>query len=136
MKFVRAGRLTNAIKNLKPVKEHGPWTVLCDNERFLDAAACKEQHKAAGVSLWHIPAKSPDLNPVEVVWSHLRKKLRAMDLADAMAKRPVLGKMAYKARVRRVVMTQKFQKTAGNCAKRLKKVCREVVAKKGAATSG
>ena len=43
-----------------------------------------------------IPPRSTDLRPVEKFWSWLRRKLRAMDLKDAVAKRPVLGKMAYK----------------------------------------
>ena len=62
--------------------------------------------KKDGVKLWHVPAKSPDLNPVEMVWAALRKKLRKMDLADAVAKRPVLDKSAYTARVRRVLKTK------------------------------
>lgn len=67
-------------------------------------------------------------------WSWLKKKLRSMDLADALQGRPVLGKMAYKDRVRRVLRTKKAQTTAKNCANSLRKVCREVVKKKGAAT--
>ena len=54
------------------------------------------------IQLWHTPARSPDLNPVEQVWAHLRKKLKAMDLADAVAKKPVLGKTAYMMRIRSV----------------------------------
>lgn len=131
-----SGKLVTAITNLKPVKKRGPWKVLCDNEGFLQAAVATAAHRAAGITLWRIPSKSPDLNPIERVWSHLRKKLRAMDLADAVAKRPVLGKTAYVARVKRLVKTKWFQKTSANCALGLKKVCREVVAKKGHASSG
>ena len=110
--------------------------VLCDNEKFLTARASNDAHKAVGVRLWKIPAKSPDLNPVERFWGWLRKKLRAMDLADAVARSPPLGRMAYVARVRRVVKTDKAQTVAGNHAQALRKVCREVIKKKGAATSG
>ena len=81
----------------------------------------------------HIPARSPDLTPVEQVWAHLRMKLRAMDLADAVAKKPVLGKTAYMMRVRQVVKSQRFQSMAGNVARGLRKTCREVVRKRGAA---
>ena len=87
------------------------------------------------MTLLRIPAKSPDLNPVERFWAWLRKRLRALDLADAVAKRPVLGKTAYKARVQRV-KGQKAQRVAANCAISLRKKCREVVLKKGAASSG
>ena len=64
----------------------------------------------------------------------MKKKLRSMDLADALQGRPVLGKMAYKDRVRRVLRTKRAQTIAKNCANSLRKVCREVVKKKGAAT--
>ena len=43
--------------------------------------------------------KSPDLNPVEMFWGWLRKKLRSMDLEDLRKKRRPLGKTAYTARV-------------------------------------
>ena len=112
----------------------GPWQVLCDNESFLDAAASKKAHGVKRIKLWHIPPRSPDLNPVEQVWAHLRKRLRAMDLADAVAQRPVLGKTAYRLRVRRVVKSRSFQQTAARVALGLKKTCQEVIRKHGAAT--
>ena len=133
---VRTGKVVAAIKALKPAKADGPWQVLCDNESFLTAAQSIQVHANAGIQLWQIPAKSPDLNPVERFWSWLRRKLRAMDLADAIAKRPVLGKTAYTLRVKRVLKTKKAQSVAAACAKGLRKVCREVLKKKGAASSG
>ena len=93
-------------------------------------------YRDAGVALWQIPPRSPDLNPVEKLWSWLRRKLRAMDLKDAVAKRPVLGKMAYTSRVRSVAYSQQAQRVAKACTLGLKKVCREVIRKKGAATTG
>ena len=39
--------------------------VLCDNESFLDAAPCAKAHMLKRIKLWHIPPRSPDLNPVE-----------------------------------------------------------------------
>ena len=39
------------------------------------------------------------LNPVEIFWGWLRKKLRSMDLEDMRKKRRLLGKTAYTARV-------------------------------------
>ena len=86
------------------------------------------------MKLWRIPSKSPDLNPIERFWSHLKKHLRHMDLADAVKGRPALGKTAYRQRVRRVLATKKMQKTAANCARSFRKVCKVVVEKKGRAT--
>jgi len=65
----------------------------------------------------------------------MRKQLRAMDLKDAMAKRPVLGKTAYKARVRSLARSRKLQSVASSQTLLMKKVCREVVRRKGEATS-
>ena len=48
----------------------------------------------------------------------------------------VLGKMAYKARVRRVIKSAKSQTVAGNVAKGLRGTCQRVVAAKGAAVKG
>ena len=87
-----------------------------------------------GVKLWHIPPRSPDLNPVERFWSWLKKKLRGMDLADAVDGRPLLGKMAYKARVRRVIKSKKAQDVAKSHANSLRNVCKVVLKKKGAAS--
>ena len=101
----------------------------------MSAAVCTAAHKKAKVVLWRIPPKSPDLNPIERVWANLRRRLRALDLADAIKKRPVLGKSAYIARVKRVVKSKIFQKQAANTALGLKKVCREVLANSGHATA-
>ena len=59
-----------------------------------------------------------------------------MNLADAVARRPVLCKMAYKERIRRLVKTKKAQSVAANCAKGLRRVCKEALTKKGHATKG
>ena len=61
---------------------------------------------------------------------------RAMDLKDAVAKRPVLGKMAYRQRVRRVMQSAKARNVAINTWGSFRKTCREVVKKKGKATRG
>jgi hypothetical protein len=88
------------------------------------------------ISLWHVPPRSPDLNPVEKFWAWLRKKLRALDLMDAVKKRPTLGKMAYRVRVRRVLQSAAAQRVAKNCALGLRKVCQEVVKRGGRASRG
>ena len=113
----------------------GPWHALCDNEKFLRTRTCGSAHKGAKVKLWGIPAKSPDLNPVEQFWSWLRNRLRAMDLCDAMAKRPVLGKTAFKARSRKLYQPKKAQETAADAAKSLKETC-PLVLKNSDAASG
>ena len=61
--------------------------------------------------------------------------LRRMDLNDALHKRPALGKAEYKARVQRLLKTKKAQAVAANFAQSLRKVCRTIV-KKGGAASG
>ena len=58
-----------------------------------------------------------------------------MGLADALAKRPVLSKPAYTERVRRVLKTKKAQTVAANCANSLRRTCKEVKLKRGAASS-
>ena len=131
---VQRGLLVKAIKALKPVKANGPWHVICDNESFLRAKMCNKAHNAAKVKLWWIPPKSPDLNPVERFWAWLRRRLRTLDLRDAVAGRPVLGKVAYRARVRAVCRSKKAQQVASNQKKLMKRVCNMVIKKKGAAT--
>ena len=83
--------------------------------------------------MWRIPPHSPDLNPIEKFWSWLRRELRKRDLDDFKNKRPPLTKPQYIARVRQVLATPSAQTKARNIANGLKKVCTEVVAKKGAA---
>ena len=130
---VRAGKLTSAIKRLRPVSQRGPWHVLCDNEKFLKAAESQSAYAAKGIKLWSIPARSPDLNPIEMFWAWLRKELRKRDLEDLRLKRPVLSKCLYMRRVRAVLRTRKAQTVAARIARSLKNKCKEVVAKNGAA---
>jgi hypothetical protein len=137
VEVVRKGKLTDAIRRLNPIKPDGPWFTLCDNESFLrKAKATKEAVAEQGVSLWHIPPRSPDLNPVEKFWAWLRRELRRLDLQDLSKKKRPLSKSAYAVRVRSLCGSQKAQRVASNFAKGLKRVCNEVIAKKGAASSG
>ena len=123
VEVVRKGKLTDATRKLNPIKLDGPWSALCDNESFLKKAkATKEAVAEQGVSLWHIPPRSPDLNPVEKCWVSTKE-------------RP-LSKSAYAVRVRSLCGSQKAQRVASHFAKGLKRVCNEVIAKKGAASSG
>ena len=84
------------------------------------------------IRLMHIPARSPDLNPIESFWSWLRRELRRRDLEDLRLKKPPLNKTQYMQRVRAVLRTVQAQNVAKAKFRNLKKVCREVVSKNGA----
>ena len=108
---------------------------LCPSlQKFLDAKASKAIYAKKNVRLVHIPPRSPDLNPIESFWGWLRKQLRLRDLEDLRRGRPALGKMAFKARVRALLRSQRAQAVAKAKFAALSKVCREVVRKKGAAS--
>ena len=84
-----------------------------------------------------MPGEEPGFESgVELFWAWLRKRLRALDLADAVAGRPVLSKRAYTQRVRRVLKSDKAQTSAKNIAKRFRKTCRAVIQAGGAAVDG
>ena len=131
---VRGGKLTRAISGLGPVRPNGPWVVLCDNESFLSSTKCglPTAYRRAKIRLWHVPPKSPDLNPVEKYWGWLRKELRRMDLAALRAGQRALDKQAYIRRVRALCATQRAQRVAKAYARSFRSVCQEVVHKNGA----
>ena len=131
-RVVASGMLTTAIKGLHPVKPRGPWKVLCDNEAFLHTVASKRTMAAAGITTWRVPASSPDLNPVEKFWAWLRKRIHELDREDLRRRRPPIGALAFKARVRAIVSSQRAQRVASRIAAGLRNTCKEVIAKKGA----
>jgi hypothetical protein len=133
---VSEGHLTDALKKVNPGKRRGPWRVLCDNESFLRAPASAKAHRRCGVTLWKMPARSPDLNPVEKHWAWLRKRMRAMDLKDLTEKKPALERAAFKQRVQRLVRTARAKSVAAACVRGLRKVAAEVKASGGGATKG
>ena len=133
---VEKGCLVKACKATRPDRTQGPWRLLCDNESFLQAPASRAAHVRARVELWQVPPRSPDLNPVEKFWSWLRRRLRAMDLADLKGKRPAVQKMALKQRVRRLCATQRAKAVAQATFLSLRKTCAEVKKKRGAASRG
>ena len=136
VRALRQGRLRKALGELHPERARGPWTVLADNEAFLKAGQAQAEYERVSVAMWHIPARSPDLNPIEKYWGWLRRQLRALDLKDALAKRRPLSKAAYRRRVRAVCRSPKAKAAAAAYANGLYKVCQEVVKKKGAASRG
>ena len=79
------------------------------------------------------PVNSPDLNPIERFWAWLKRELRRRDLQDLRNKLQPLTKTKYIERVKQVLQSQKAQRKASNIATGLKAVCKEVVAKGGAA---
>ena len=89
----------------------------------------------AKVELWHIPPRSPDLNPVERFWGWLRKRLRAMDLADLKAGRQPVKKAGLKVRVRALLQSPKAKEVAKNHFLSLHKTCADVKKKRGAAST-
>ena len=64
------------------------------------------------------------------------KAFKKMDLGDAVAKGPVLGNMAYKARVVRLLKTNRAQQTAINIAKGYSNTCKRIVECRCAAVKG
>ena len=69
----------------------------------------------------------------EMFWGSLRQKLRTLDLHDLRLKRPPLSRMAYTARVKSVLKSQKAQAVASSYAGRFRRTCQEVVDRKGGA---
>ena len=58
--------------------------------------------------------------------------MRRRDLKDLRLQKPALNKIQYKQRVKEVLRTVKAQNVAKAKFRNLKKVCKEVVKKKGA----
>ena len=133
---VKEKTLLRALKAVNPGKIRGPWKILCDNETFLRARVCNAAYARCDISLWKLPPRSPDLNPVERFWGWIRKRMRAMDLDDLIAKRPPLNKRGFKFRLLRLVRTQKAKRVAASFARSLKSTASRVVLSGGAAVRG
>jgi hypothetical protein len=133
---VRKGSLFSALKAVNRGKTSGPWKVLCDNEAFLRAAPAMSAYRRYGISLLKLPARSPDLNPVEKMWGWVRKQLRDRDMRDMIAGVPVLPKTMYRARIKMLLQSQQAQNVAKNLATNFRTVCKRVVKAKGAAVKG
>lgn len=130
---LKSGKLMTTLKTLQPTRPAGPRRILCDNEGFLSAKECKKFYKSKKIELLHVPRRSPDLNPIEMYWAWVRRQLRMKDLEDLRCRRPALGKMATKARVKALLKTKKAQQVAKNIFLKLKDKCKQVIEKKGAA---
>ena len=92
--------------------------------------------EALEIELWKLLAKSPDFNRMEKLWGWVRKELRRRGLADLVARRPALGKTAYKERVKRILKSAKAQAVAKNLLGNLRTVAARVVKAGGRAVRG
>ena len=93
-------------------------------------------YRMRGGELVKLRAKSPDLNLVEKMWGWIRKRLRRMGLADLAAKRAVLGRTAYRERIRRLCRSEAAQTVAKNFFNGLANVKKPVLDANGAAVKG
>ena len=59
--------------------------VVMDNLSAHRVAGVAEAVGAAGANVWHLPAYSPDLNPIEKLWAKLKATLRRARAATAEA---------------------------------------------------
>ena len=136
MDALEDGGLNDALDMATFPSSDGTYTIICDNERFLKSAEAKTNYRASCVTLWRIPPRSPDLKPVERFWHWVRKEMRKKDLEDLRAKRPVVGKCAYKQRLRALLRSRRAQVVAKNNFNSLVKTCALVVKRKGANSRG
>ena len=114
-------------------RQRGPWVIISDNESFLTAPASRAAHVKERAELFQVPPRSPDLNPVEMFWSHLRIRLRKMDLQDLSAGKPPVGTAGLKRRVRALIKSPEMQQIAIKCFNTLSSKCLQVKKKKGGA---
>ena len=132
---VKAGSLKAACQSTSG-KRYGPWCIICDNESFLKSRAADRAHAKTSVELWHVPARSPDLNPVEMYWAKLRLWLRKMDLDDFKAGRTPVDKKGMQQRVRRLLAIAKAKRVAINIFSKLRPLCEEVMKRTGGSIRG
>ena len=90
--------------------------------------------EAVGASPPHTSPIPGHLNPCEKFWAYLRKRLRAMDLQDVEARRPPVGRAQLKARVACILSSAKSKVVSKNLVRGLKRVCKVVLKKRGAAS--
>jgi transposase len=63
-----------------------PWlrrgdVVLMDNLNMHKSTAVRAAIEAAGATAAYLPTYSPELNPIELLWAHLKRQLRTLALA-------------------------------------------------------
>ena len=56
--------------------------VVMDNLAAHKCAGVREAIESVGCELWYLPPYSPDLNPIEKLWSKIKSHLRRAALCD------------------------------------------------------
>ena len=128
--------LIGALQAINLGKKGGPWKIITDNESFLRTDESKKAYRRFAIDLITMPPRSPDLNPAEKMWGWVRKELRARDLRDFSAGVPVLGKAAYRDRIKRLLRSSRAQAVAKNIARNFRTACKKVAKAGGAAVRG
>lgn len=59
--------------------------VIMDNLSFHKVDGIKEAIEQVGAHLWYLPPYSPDLNPIELMWSKVKAYLRKVKARSALA---------------------------------------------------
>jgi transposase len=65
-----------------------PWlhegdVVFLDNLNIHKMVAVRQAIEAAGATVLYLPTYSPELNPIELLWAHLKRGLRRLAVDDA-----------------------------------------------------
>lgn len=87
-----AERFTEYLKNILLPTLSGDDIIVMDNMRFHHAKAVKKILDESGIQYLYLPPYSPDLNPIEKMWSKIKAYLRkvkvrnASELPDAVEK--------------------------------------------------
>lgn len=65
--------------------------VVMDNLSVHKNAAARATITATGAAIWHLPPYSPDLNPIEKMWSKVKACLRAVKARDSQTLHQAIG---------------------------------------------
>ena len=132
--FVEAyDRLTSATfsaivkKHFKKCAFASPRLFLMDNDPVQNSSPCKKIISSLGFSLLKIPARSPDLNPIENLFGAVKKTLRAQAVERGLGRESF---QEFKTRVVSTLMTVGASLTDRLIASMAQRV-RLLVAKKG-----
>jgi transposase len=75
---------------LAPTLESGDLVVM-DNLSVHKNVAARAAIEAAGAKVWYLPPYSPDLNPIEKMWSKIKTYLRAAEARTEQTLQEVIG---------------------------------------------